>query len=367
MTATVDSLRRFLERFAPPDLAEDWDNTGLLLGEPSRPVTRVMTCLTLTPDVAREAIDGGVELVVTHHPIFFKPVRKLVGSDPQSRMLLDLIAARVAVFSPHTAYDNDAAGINQQLAESLGLAKIEPLRPGQGVVKYVVVCFVPLPHLDAVRQAVWRAGGGQIGEYSECAFHTVGTGTFRGSEDSNPTIGQPGRLEEVEEARLEFTCSDRCLAAALKNLNDAHPYEEPAVDVYRLESPLGGGAGRMGELPESMPFAEFVDTVRAKLGYGPLEGVGTADRIVRRVGIVCGSGGEFLGEAIRRGCDVFLTGEARFHAALEARAAGIGLILAGHYATERPALEHLARRIGDAHSGVTAWASRVEANPLRTL
>lgn len=364
---TVDSLSRFLERFAPPDLAEDWDNTGLLLGEPARPVTRVMTCLTLTPDVAREAIEAGAEFVVTHHPIFFKPVRKLVGRDPQSQMLLDLIAARVAVFSPHTAYDNDAAGINQQLAETLGLLKIEPLRPGQGVVKYVVVCFVPLPHLDVVRQAVWQAGGGQIGEYSECSFHTLGTGTFRGSEDSNPTIGTAGRLESVEEARLEFTCSERCLAAALKNLNEAHPYEEPAVDVYRLESPLGGGAGRMGELAAPVPFHEFVAQIRAKLGYGALEGVGEADRMVRKVGIVCGSGGEFLGEAILRHCDVFLTGEARFHAALEARAAGIGLVLAGHYATERPALEHLARRIVETHPGIEAWASRVEANPLRVL
>ncbi len=363
---TVNDLVRFLERFAPTDLAEDWDNVGLLVGDPTRAVRKVMTCLTLTPDVAAEAIAAQADLVVTHHPVLFKPIQRLVASDPQSRMLMDLIAAHVAVYSPHTAYDNDAEGINQQLAEALGLQGIEPLKPGQGVVRSVIVAFVPHEHVEAVQQAVWNAGGGQIGEYSECSFITPGTGTFRGSLDSHPTVGQPGRLERVEEVRLEITCSERCLAPALKALYDAHPYEEPAVDVYKLESPLGGGAGRVGNLPEALPFAEFVAHVRSQLGYRELQAVPPASGLVRRVGIVCGSGGEFLKQALRRGCDLFLTGEARFHAALEAKAAGIGLLLAGHYATERPALERLAERIAAESTGIETWASRVERDPLET-
>ena len=364
---TVSDLTRFLERFAPTDLAEDWDNVGLLVGDPARPVRRVMTCLTLTPDVAAEAIAEQADLVVTHHPVLFKPTQRLVATDPQSRMLMDLIAARVAVYSPHTAYDNDAAGINQQLAEGLGLLDIEALKPGQGVVRSVIVAFVPKEHLATVQQAVWNAGGGQIGEYSECSFHTEGTGTFRGSLDSHPTIGQPGQLEQVREARLEITCSERCLPAALKALYEAHPYEEPAVDVYKLESPLGGGAGRIGNLPAAIPFAEFVALVREKLGYRDLQAVPPASGQVRRVGIVCGSGGEFLKQAIRRGCDLFLTGEARFHSALEARAAGIGLLLAGHYQTERPALERLAERMAAEQPGLVTWASRVEQDPLASV
>ncbi len=147
---TVSDLTRFLERFAPTDLAEDWDNVGLLVGDPARPVRRVMTCVTLTPDVAAEAIAEQADLVVTHHPVLFKPTQRLVATDPQSRMLMDLIAARVAVYSPHTAYDNDAAGINQQLAEGLGLLDIEALKPGQGVVRSVIVAFVPKEHLATV-------------------------------------------------------------------------------------------------------------------------------------------------------------------------------------------------------------------------
>lgn len=366
-TNTVASVSRFLERFAPTDLAEDWDNVGLLVGDPDRNVQRVMTCLTLTPDVAAEAISERADLVVTHHPVLFKPTQRLVASDPQSRMLMDLIAARVAVYSPHTAYDNDAAGINQQLAESLGLVDIEPLKPGQGVVRSVIVAFVPKEHLSAVQQAVWNVGGGQIGEYSECSFHTEGTGTFRGSLDSHPTVGQPGRLEQVHEARLEITCSERCLPAALKALYEAHPYEEPAVDVYKLESPLGGGAGRLGNLANELSLDEFLSLVREKLGYQELQAVPPASGRVRRVGIVCGSGGEFLRQAIRRGCDLFLTGEARFHAALEARAAGIGLLLAGHYQTERPALERLADRMAAELPGLETWASRVERDPLQAV
>lgn len=360
----LSELVRFLERFAPTDLAEEWDNVGLLIGDRSHSIDRAMTCLTLTPAVAQEAIAHGVQLVVTHHPVMFKPIQRLTSDDPQSKMLLELIAARVAVYSPHTAYDNDAAGINQQLAEALGLTNIEPIRPGQGVVKYVIVCFVPDPHLEAVQKAVWAAGAGQIGEYSECSFHVRGQGTFRGSLDSNPTIGERGKLELVQEARLEVTCSDRCLQAALKNLTDAHPYEEPAVDVYRLESPLGGGAGRMGDLPEPLPFHQFRELVRERLGYERMQTVGRDDRMISQVGILCGSGGDLLKSAIRRGCDAFVTGEARFHTCLEAEAADIGLILAGHYITERPALERLAEKLAAEFPTIQVWASRVETDPI---
>lgn len=368
MPAVADIVA-FLRRFAPPELAEEWDNVGLLVGDAALPAERVLTCLTLTPDVAREAIDRKVQLIVTHHPILFRPVQRLTADDAQGRMLLDLIAARIAVYSPHTGYDSAAGGINQQLARLLGLTEIEPLRPAPQPAQCKIVCFVPESHLGAVQEALWAAGAGRIGEYTKCSFVTDGTGSFLGSAASNPAVGQAGQFEHVTEARLEVVCPRDRLPQALRNLRAAHPYEEPAFDVYPLDPPPGNaGSGRTGLfLPTESAgtLAGFAALVQQKLAVPHIQFVGDPQRPVHRVAIVCGSGGELLQTAIARGCDVFLTGEARFHSCLEARDAGISLVLAGHYATERPAMEELARILAREFPGLSAQPSQTERDPLQ--
>jgi len=362
----IADLLSFLERFAPLELAEEWDNVGLLIGDRQLDTPRVMTCLTLTPDVAREAIERGAGLIVTHHPIFFRAVKRLTSDNAEGRMLLDLIKAGIAVYSPHTAYDSAAGGINQQLATTLGLAQIEPLHPLPAGRECKIVSFVPRSHLAAVQTALWEAGAGTIGEYSKCSFVIHGTGTFEGSSLANPAIGQAQRLEEVAEARVEIVCPESLVPEALRRLRSAHPYEEPACDVYPLvPRPSKIGTGRLGELATPVSLGEFVRQVQKCLGTGPLQLTGDPKQSVSRVAIACGSGGEFLSAAIRRKCDVLLTGETRFHTCLEARGAGIGLILAGHYETERPAMQHLAAVISREFPDVTAWASEVERNPVQ--
>jgi dinuclear metal center YbgI/SA1388 family protein len=259
---TIADVAGWLRGLAPLELAEEWDNVGLLVGDASRPVRRVMTCLTLTADVAREAAREGAQLVVTHHPLLFKPARRLTADNSEGRTLLALIEARIAVYSPHTAFDSAAGGINVQLAESLGLADVRPLRP--------------------------------------------------------PAAG---------------------------------------------EAPMSGG-GRCGRLPQGLSLAAFLDLVRRKLGTGPLQYVGDPARAMRVVGVACGSAAEFIPDAARAGCDVLLTGEARFHALLEARDLGLALVLPGHYATERPGVEALAREIAAQLPQLEAWASRDERDPL---
>lgn len=262
----IADLIAFLECFAPLELAEDWDNVGLLIGDRQRDVPRVLTCLTLTPDVAREALGRQASLIVTHHPILFHAVKLLTADDSQGRMLLELIAAGIAVYSPHTAYDSAADGINQQLAQRLGLTQIEPLVPR-------------LSGGGSGRRGVWAPSGDQ--------------------------------------------------GSAVNSLGD------------------------------------FVATVKTRLSIGELPFVGDPRQTVSRVAIACGSGGEFLSAAISHKCDVLLTGEARFHTCLEAREAGIGLALAGHFATERPALEHLAAVLAREFPDVTVWASEVECDPIQ--
>lgn len=364
----LQDVEAVLEELAPLGLAESWDNVGLLLGDRAQEITRILTCLTLTPDVAEEAVRCGAQLVVTHHPLLFKPVQRLTAETAQGRTVLTLLRHQVAVYSPHTAWDHAPQGINQQLAERLGLTQIQPLRPHpKDEVK--VVTFVPREQLAAVQLAVWDAGAGVIGNYRQCSFVLEGTGTFFGEESSNPAVGQAGQLEHVAEARLEVVCPSSRLSAVLAALRAAHPYEEPAIDVYPLRGGLNPhqGAGRWGTVSQPLSLGDIARRVAERLPGARVEVVGHADQPVHHLGIACGSAIEFWRDAQRAGCQALLTGEARFHALLEVRDAGFAVILAGHYATERLGMERLAELLAARCPDVTVTASTVEHDPAWPL
>jgi dinuclear metal center YbgI/SA1388 family protein len=361
---TVADIVSSLEGFAPPSLAADWDNVGLLLGERAAPVERVMTCLTVTPESAAEAVEQGAQLVVTHHPILFRGVKRLTDATAEGRTVLSLARAGVAVYSPHTAFDNTRGGINEALAGRIGLSDLAPLRRRDEARQCKVVVFVPDKDLARVSDALFAAGAGRIGQYSECSFRLAGTGTFFGSDVTNPTVGQKGRREEVSEWRLEVVCPERIVDAVITAMRRAHSYEEPAFDVYPLRpqpSPLG--EGRVGVLPQPVPLGELAQRVRAGLNAGPVQVVGEPGRAVQRVAIVCGAGGELLEDAVRARADALLTGEMRFHDYLAARARGLALVLPGHYATERFGVEELARRLHAECPALRVWASERERDP----
>jgi dinuclear metal center YbgI/SA1388 family protein len=361
---TVADVAGFLERFAPPELAADWDNVGLLLGERGSVVRRVLTCLTVTPESAAEAIETSAQLIVSHHPVLFKAVRRLTDAAPEGRVLLALARAGIAVYSPHTAFDNCRDGINETLARRIGLIDLGPVKRGDGVAECKVVIFVPEQDLQAVTGSLFDAGAGRIGNYRECSFRVTGFGTFFGSELANPAVGQKGRREEVAEHRLEVICPESSVASVVAAARRAHSYEEPAIDVYPLKPRLASdGEGRIGTLSPETRLAEFGAAVRRELGSGPVQIIGNPDRLVRRVAVVCGAGGSLLSDAIRAGADLLLTGEARFHDYLEARARGLAMVLPGHFATERLGAEQLARRIAAEFPHVEAVASAREADP----
>ena len=244
---------------------------------------------------------------------------------------------------------------------------MRPLKPVAKPAQCKIVCFVPRENLAAVQEAVWGAGAGVIGQYSKCSFVVDGTGSFFGSAESNPAVGQAGRLEQVAEARLEVDCPERLVPEVVRRLRAAHPYEEPAYDIYCLRAePSEIGAGRAGTFRAggSGTLAELVSLIKVRLNVRTLQVVGDLSSPIRRVGICCGAGGELFPAAIGAGCDAFLTGEARFHNCLEARSAGIALILAGHYVTERPAMESLATILQRQFPGIAVEASRVERDPI---
>jgi dinuclear metal center YbgI/SA1388 family protein len=362
---TVGAVVHFLEQFAPPELAADWDNVGLLLGDRAAEVQRVMTCLTVTPDSAAEAVEFGAQLIVTHHPILFRAAKRLTADTPEGRTLLELARAGVAVYSPHTAFDNTRGGINEVLARRLGLSEMAPLRRRPGPRQCKVVVFVPDNDLSRVMDALFAAGAGIIGQYSQCSFRLDGTGTFFGSDEANPTVGEKGRREEVKEWRLEAVCSEGDVEPVVAAMRKAHSYEEPAYDVYPLRpgpSPLG--EGRVGRLPRPTTLAELAQAVKVLLNAGPVQTVGDPGQAVQRVALACGAGGEFLADAVRARAEALLTGEARFHDYLSARAQGLALVLPGHYATERCGVEELAGRLQERWPELHVWASRREHDPV---
>lgn len=362
---TVAAIAADLEISIPPDLAAEWDNVGLLLGDPESSVGRILACLTLTPEVAAEAVEGGYQLVVIHHPILFRGAKKLTTATADGRTVLTLAAAGVAVYSPHTAFDNASGGINDRLADRIGLIDVTPLRRMDGPRQYKVVVFVPEADVGKVSDAMFAAGAGTIGEYRECSFRAAGAGTFYGGPATNPTVGQKGRREDVAEWRLEVVCPEAAVDRVVAAMRSAHSYEEPAFDVYPLRAAAArGGQGRIGRLATGMSLADFAARVRNELKCGPVQIVGDATKPVSRVGIACGAAGEFLPDASRAGADVFLTGEMRFHDYLAAQALGIGLILPGHYATERFAVEELADRLARRWPDVHVAASRRELDPV---
>ena len=262
--ATVASICQVLEQLAPSRLAEEWDNVGLLVGERSRPVQRLMTCLTITPESAAEAIERQVEMIISHHPLPFRELRRLTGDTTDGQLLLQLIEAGIAIYSPHTALDSATAGINQQLAEGLALANIEPLVP--------------------------------------------------------------------------------------------HP-----------ELPDAGGTGRRGQLESAITLDQLAARLGRFLDCQTIKVVGSADKQVERVGIACGSGGELLPAAARAGCDVLVSGEARFHTCLEASARGVALILCGHFASECFALRQLALQLDDQLKDISVFSSSQEDDPIRLV
>ncbi len=365
---TVGEIAGWLEGFAPSRLAESWDNVGLLWGDPNAQVARLMTCLTVTRATASEAIAEQANLIVSHHPILFREVKRIRSDLPATGPLWLLARAGIAVASPHTAFDSTAGGINDGLGHRLGLVEMIPLRPLASPAAYKIVVFTPESDHPAVLAAAFEAGAGHIAAYTECSFATAGQGTFFGTEETSPAVGRKGQRETVDELRVEMICPGARLAPVLAAIRSRHSYEEPAIDVYPLHDPSSrSGSGRIGHLPEPRTLEEFALFVSRALGHVPVQIAGDPRKMIQRVAIACGAGDDFLSDAVQAGADVLLTGEVRFHRALEAESLEIGLILAGHYSTERPGVEDLAERIARVFPDLTVWPSQHERDPLQQI
>lgn len=342
MLVTCLDIMRAMENWAPARLAEAWDNIGLLVGSPDRPVRRVLVALDITPELVDMAAARSVDLIVAHHPIIFKPVSELRTDTPIGSLLAALLQNHIAVFAAHTNLDAAVGGVNDILAAKLGLDNIRLLVEGRDKL-FKLVVYVPETHAAQVWQAITRAGAGHIGNYSHCTFRTTGTGTFLPLTGTNPFIGEIGQVEQVAEARLETVLPESLRSGVLKAMLAAHPYEEVAYDLYELA--IGGetfGLGRVGDLGAAVPLSRFVQQVKTALNLEYIRVAGPRDRTIRTVAVCGGSGAEFASAALAAGADVLVTGDVKYHEAQSAADKGLVILDAGHFATEQPVVAAVA-------------------------
>ena len=333
-----------VERIAPLSLAEGWDNCGLQVGDPSAEVGRILVALTPLPEVFAEAEERGADFLLFHHPLIFQPIESLDTSRYPGDLLARAIRNGMALYAAHTSYDATPAGVSAALADTLGLQG--PLRviSPRGTLRKLVV-FVPEESVDGVMVALSEAGAGVIGDYTECTFRTRGTGTFRGGDETNPFLGESGRLEKVDEVRIETVVAGHLAGRAGEAATAAHPYEEIALDVYPVEgTPEGCGYGRLGTLPGPVTPGELRAHVSGSLGF-PARLVADAGGRIQQVAVLGGSGGSFIPEVAAAGADAYVTGDIDYHDALLAESLGLTAIDAGHAATELPSLAPLARKL----------------------
>ncbi|HHY72986.1 MAG TPA: Nif3-like dinuclear metal center hexameric protein [Bacillus bacterium] len=319
------------ETFAPKSLAMEGDKIGLQIGTLNKPIKKIMVTLDVLENVVEEAIDEQVDLIIAHHPVIYNPLKTVITDSPAGRIVAKCLKHDIAVYAAHTNLDVANGGVNDLLAEALGLENIELLVPTYEDRLKKLAVYVPEDQADELRNALGKAGAGNIGNYSHCTFNSVGTGTFLPNDGANPFIGEQGRLEHVAEIKMEsiFPASiqNKVVSALLK----AHPYEEPAYDIYPLDNKGQSlGLGRIGYLNKEMTLKEFAEYVKVALDVEGVRVVGDLHSKVRKVAVLGGDGNKFWSRAKFKGADVYVTGDIYYHVAHDAMMEGLNMVDPGH-------------------------------------
>lgn len=365
----IAEVEQILESWAPTWTAWERDHVGLQVGDRTRDVTRILVALDITEHIVKEARAKNVGLIVSHHPLLFRPPTAITTSNDIGRLILQLVESKIAVYSAHTNLDCTKHGVSFALAEKLGLTNIRFLSPLKGTRAKIVV-FVPQGHVDRVADAMSAAGAGVIGEYDLCSFRLSGTGTFRGSSETSPFIGKAGRLETAEEVRLEMIAPRARVQAIVTAMKRVHPYEEVAYDVYPLDNDDPNyGMGALGELKRPLPLKAFLQHTKRALKAEALRYTGDPRKRVKTVAVCGGSGSDLLPVAVSHNADVFVTADIRYHTFHSAGT--LALVDAGHWETEQVILEPLAERLRQAarerKERLQVYVTRHSTNPTQYL
>ena len=362
----IKDIANALEMFAPLPLQDDFDNAGLQIGLTDAEVAGVLLCLDVTEAVVDEAIASGCNFIVSHHPLIFSPLKRITGSSYVERCVLKALANGIAVYSAHTNLDNAMGGVNFRIAEKLGLKNVRVLVPKKDSLLKLAV-YVPTAYADAVRKALFDAGCGNIGNYGSCSYNVTGYGTFKAEEGCNPFCGGIGELHKEEEVRIETIMPSYIKNRVISALLEAHPYEEPAYDIYPLDNSWNNvGSGVIGELPEECDEECFLKTVKEKFAVGCVRHTDMLGRRVKRVALCGGAGASFASAAMAAGADVYITGEARYHDLFNYNGKMLMAVI-GHYESEQYTIDIFADIIGERFPALKIVKSGINTNPINYL
>jgi dinuclear metal center YbgI/SA1388 family protein len=353
-----------LESLAPPEYQEEWDNSGLLLGSPAREITGIIVSLDTTMEVLHEAISNHCNLIVSHHPFIFQGIRKITPDLPAYHLLRRLIQEDIAVYALHTSLDNSWMGINQYLGQKLGLMNTSILAPKRDSLKKLVV-FCPVDHAEKVRNALFEAGAGHIGNYDCCSYNSSGQGSFRASEKANPFVGKRKVIHFEPEIRIEVIFPSAREKPLIDSMRAAHPYEEVAFDLYPLTNSFDrAGSGIVGFLEKPMSEQRFIRIVKSLVGLNSIRHSAFLGRKIRKVAISSGAGGFLIPDVIRSEADIFLTSDLKYHQFQEP---GGKLLLMdiGHYESESFMKEMIRAFLIEKFPNFAVLVSATETNPVK--
>lgn len=371
---TIKELTSFLEQIAPPQYQESYDNAGLIVGNPNTVIKGVIVCLDSTEAVIEEAVAQGCNLVIAHHPIVFKGLKRLNGANYVERTIMTAIKNDIAIYAIHTNLDNMYRnGVNRKIADMLGLTQQRVLAPKRQVLMKLTT-FVPFDNTQAVLNALYEAGAGQVGEYKNCSFRTKGIGTFKPTGTANPHIGTLEQEEEVDEHRIEVIFPSFLEKNILKTLKKAHPYEEVAYYIHLLENDNQEvGSGMIGELTQAADPMSFLKGVKhtmkaSSVRYTSPLAIGNTSELkaVKRVAVCGGSGGFLLGHAIAAGADVFITADYKYHEFFDADGK-IMIVDIGHYESEQYTIGLLTDILSEQYKNLKVFSTKIFTNPVNYL
>jgi len=330
---TVASI---MEKIAPKRLAESWDNVGLIIGDSSSNIEKIMVCLDLPSWVVDEAIDAKVDMIITHHPVIFNAIKKINSDTALGKKIMKLIKNNISVYASHTNLDLARGGLNDIFARQLGFEKTNIMKTMIEEKLYKIITYVPEGYEDKVLEQMCKAGAGFIGNYSNCSFRVKGVGAFKPEEGTNPFIGEEGKLEKVNEYRVETVVPEEFLNNVIKSMLKAHPYEEVAYDIFELKNEGKSiGYGRIGLLENKVTLASYAAFVKKTLGLDKVTYSGPPEAEIKTVALLNGSGNSFISAARFAGADVLVTGDLQYHQIIDALEDGIYVIDAGHFGTEK--------------------------------
>jgi dinuclear metal center YbgI/SA1388 family protein len=335
MSVKVQEIITLIETVAPLSLQEEYDNAGLIIGNANMDVTGALICLDVNEQIIEEAIKLNYNLIISHHPLIFKGLKKINGKNSTENCVILAIRNNLAIYAAHTNLDNVLVnGVNAALADKLHLSKRSVLRPADKKLMKII-CFVPEMHAAAVRNALCEAGAGKIGNYDSCSYNSMGYGTFKALEHANPFVGEKNKIHTENEIRMELIFHSYQKANIIRALYNAHPYEEPAFDIISLENTSDSiGSGLMGEFENEMEISDFLNLLKTSLNASLLRFSPGNSKQIRRVALCGGSGSFLIHDAISAKVDAFITGDLKYHDFTET-SGKILLVDPGHFETEQ--------------------------------